>query len=92
MSKLVYSVHVESMPKGGFYITVPALPACRTTARTFDSALSKAKSLIENHLKVLARRHETIQTECQGIPPLCLPIRVNLPKGAKTTLASELWS
>ena len=40
MSKLVYSLHIELLPKGGFYINVPALPECRTTAKTFDSALN----------------------------------------------------
>ncbi len=90
MSRLVYSVHIEPTPKGCFYITVPALPECWTTAKTFDSALNKAKVHIETHLKALARAGRPIPKHAQNVPPLCLPIRVNLPKGAKTVLASEL--
>lgn len=88
MSKVVYSVHVEPMQNGGFYISVPALLDCRSTAKTFDSALKKAKTLIEKHLKVLAHRRKPIPVERQDVPPVCLPIKVNLPKGAATVPAS----
>jgi predicted RNase H-like HicB family nuclease len=90
MSRLVYSVHIEPLPKGGFYITVPALPECWTTAPSFDSALRKAKNHIEKHLKMLVRADKPIPTEPQTVRPLCLPIRVNMPGGAKTVLASQL--
>jgi antitoxin HicB len=91
MSKLVYSVHIEAMPRGGFYISVPALPECRTTAKTFDSALKKAKTQIEKHLKALAKARKPIPTEPQKVRPLCLPVTVSLPQKAKTVLASQLF-
>jgi predicted RNase H-like HicB family nuclease len=92
MSKLVYSVHIEPLPKTGFYITVPALPQCRTTAKSFDSALKKARIQIEKHLKALVKARKPIPMESQKVRPLCLPIRVNLPPGARTILSSELMS
>ena len=90
MSKLVYSVHIEPLPKGGFYISVPALPECRTTATTFNMAIKNAKTRIERRVKALARAGKPIPMESQTVRPLCLPIRVNLPKQARTVLASEL--
>jgi antitoxin HicB len=90
MSKLVYSVHIEPMPKGGFYITVPALPKCRTTAKTFNTAVKKSKTEIEKHLKSLAKSRRPIPTESQHVRPLCLPIRVDLPRKARPVLASDL--
>ena len=92
MSKLVYSVHIEPLPKGGFYITVPALPECRTRAKTFNAALAKAKREIEKRLKTFAKARKAIPTESQRVRPLCLPIRVNLPKKAKAVLASQIDS
>jgi predicted RNase H-like HicB family nuclease len=92
MSKLVYSVYIEPLPKGGFYITIPAFPECRSRAKTFDSALKKARLEIENHLKMLAKARKPIPTESQNVRPLCLPIRVELPRKARTVLTSQLRS
>ena len=89
MSKVVYSVHIEPS-KAGFYVTVPGLPECRTTARTFDLALNKAKTHIQKFLKSLTKARKQIPIESQKVPPLCLPIEVTLPKGARTILASDL--
>ena len=90
MSKVVYSVHIEPMPKGGFYISVPALPECRTTAPSFNAALKKSKTQIEKHVKALVRAGKSVPTESQNVRPLCLPIQVNLPKKARGVLASQL--
>lgn len=90
MSKLVYSVHIEPLPKGGFYITVPALPECRTTATTFNVAIKTAKTQIEKCVKALARAGKPIPMESQTVRPLCLPIRASLPKKARVVLASQL--
>ena len=92
MSKVVYSGHIEPMPKGGFYITVPVPPDCRWTARSFDLALNKAKKQIETHLRFQLRARKRIPIECQKVRPVCVPINVNLPKGAETVLASVLSS
>lgn len=90
MSKRVFSVHIEPIPQGGFYVTVPAFSKCRMTAKTLESALRKAKAQIEKHLITLAKARQPIPTESQAVRPLCLPIRVNLPRGARTILASKL--
>ena len=63
MSKLVYSVHIEPIPKRGFYITVPALPECRTTAKSFDAAPDKAKKCIEKYLKALVKAGKPVPME-----------------------------
>lgn len=90
MSRLVYSVHIEPLTRAGFFITVPALPECQTTAKSFDAALKKAKTQIEKHLKALVKAGKPIPMESQKVRLLCLPIRVNLPKRARAILASEL--
>ena len=90
MAKLIYSVHIEPMPKGGFYVTVPAIPECRTTAKSFDASITKVTRVIEKHVAAMAKAGKRIPTEDQKMRPLCLPIRVTLPKGAKTILASKL--
>lgn len=89
MSKAVYSVHIEPMPKGGFFITVPVLPECKTTAPSFNAALKKSKTQIEKHVKALVKAGKPVPTESQNVRPLCLPIRVNLPKKARAVLASQ---
>ena len=90
MSLLYYFVHIEPVPQKGFYVSVPALPICRIWARTFDAALKQAKNQIEKHLKALVKTGKAIPIESQKVRPLCLPIHVNLPKGAKTILSSAL--
>lgn len=92
MSKLVFSVHIEPMRGGGFLATIPAIPECQTTAKTFDSSIAKITRLLKAHLRNLAKAGKPIVIEQQKFRPLCLPIRVNLTRGAQTVLASRLMS
>jgi predicted RNase H-like HicB family nuclease len=91
MAMLLYSIHIEPIPQGGFYVIVPVIPECRTTAKSFDLCLSKIRHLIEKHLSSLAKAGRLIPTEQQKVRPLCLPVQVKLPQGAKTILASKLF-
>src|SRR5579862_1434095 len=75
MAKIIYLVHVEPMPDGGFYAIVPSIPECRTIARSFDAAIAKITRAIETHLRGLAKAGKPIPTEEQKVRPLCLPIR-----------------
>lgn len=90
MSKVVYFVHVEALENGGFYVSAPALAGCVAKAKTFDAALKAAKIGIQKHIRTLAKAHKPIPTEPQRVRPLCVPVKVDLPKGAKVILASQL--
>jgi predicted RNase H-like HicB family nuclease len=87
--KVIYSVHIEPSGKG-FFATVPLLPGCQARAKSFDAVLRKVKTCIAGHLKVLVKAGRPIPTESQIPRPLCLPVRVDLPRGAEVVRAAEV--
>ena len=80
MSKVTYLIHLELSKKGNFIVTVPKLPGCRTTAGTFEQALDEAKTAIERHIKALTQAGKSVPVESRRNPPLCMQIRVEVPK------------
>ncbi len=58
-----YSVVVDPDPKGGYTVTVPALPGCITQAETIDECIAHAQEAIALYLEDLVASGEPIPEE-----------------------------
>ena len=56
-----YTVVVHEAEEGGYWVEVPALPACFTQGESVEEVLENAKEAIEFHL-------EALQEDGQDIP------------------------
>ena len=70
-----YTAVFEPDGKGGYTITVPALPGLVTEGDTFEEAKAMAAEAIAGYLESLRKHGETIPTEDS---PLVVPIAVNM--------------
>jgi predicted RNase H-like HicB family nuclease len=75
---LVYNVHLEPEPEGGFTVTVPTLPGCVTWGRDYRHALEMAEDAIQCVLASMAKAGEAIPEEQQPLPDVS--VRVALPE------------
>ena len=55
-----YSVFYESVPDGGFFATVPALPGCHTQGDTLEEAEQNIREAIQLYLESLAAEGDTV--------------------------------
>lgn len=60
---LRYSVKIEAQKRGGFTVTVPALPGCVSEGETIEEALTNIQDAIEGYLVVLAKHKRPIPLE-----------------------------
>ena len=69
------TVVLEREPDGGFHVSCPALPGCRTQGETIDEAMANAHEGIELYLESMIAHNE--------MPPvediLIKPIEVAIP-------------
>ncbi|MBI2888338.1 MAG: type II toxin-antitoxin system HicB family antitoxin [Candidatus Liptonbacteria bacterium] len=80
-NEYAYTVNIESGEKGGFVVSVPALPGCFTQGRTYNEALANAEECIEGFLEALIKAGQPIPTETPH-PPLSVIVRVPVPVSA----------
>ena len=59
MKKQTFHLAFEPDPKGGYTVTVPALPGCVTYGKTLEQARVMAREAIELYLEDLAADGET---------------------------------
>lgn len=55
-----YKIHLHKEPKGGYTVSVPALPGCITYGSDVDDAISMAKEAIELYIEELQERGEGV--------------------------------
>jgi len=79
MSELTYTIELAPLEKGGFSVTVPALPGCVTWGTTFDHAVQMAREAIELWLEAIYERGEPIPEERKIAPPVTLGVQVRRP-------------
>jgi antitoxin HicB len=79
MEPMTYTIELEALEKGGFSVTVPALPGCVTWGDTFDHAVAMAKEAIELWLEEMTERGEPIPEEHTGARPVKLGVHVRRP-------------
>lgn len=63
MSSHLYTVEIEPLKEGGYFVTVPALPGCMTQGETYEEALSMAEDAIRLWVDTLKRRGEPVPVE-----------------------------
>ena len=55
-----YRVLLNREPRGGYTVTVPALPGCITYGETDDEAIAMAKEAIELYMESLIEHDEPV--------------------------------
>lgn len=55
-----YKILLHKEDKGGFTVSVPALPGCITYGEDVDEALAMAREAVELYIEELQERGETI--------------------------------
>ncbi len=55
-----YRIVLKKEPKGGYTVTVPALPGCITYGEDVEEAISMAEEVIELYIEELQSRGEEI--------------------------------
>ena len=58
-----YTVIFETAEEGGYVVSVPAIPGCRTQGETFEEASINIKEAIVGCLEVLKKEGEDIPVE-----------------------------
>ena len=66
MKTYTYTVLIEHDENGGVIASVPALPGCLSSGRTYEEAFANAREAIEAYLASLRRDGETIPEESSG--------------------------
>jgi predicted RNase H-like HicB family nuclease len=64
--KVQYCYTIEVHPaqeSKGYWVSVPAIPACVAQGKTYDEAVERAQKVIAGHLKRLLRRGELVPLE-----------------------------
>ena len=72
-----YTAVFDPDGKGGYTVTVPALPGLVTEGDTFEDAKAMAEEAIVGYLESLRKHGETIPLEDS---PLVVPVAVNMPR------------
>ena len=63
MKVLNYTVYLQRADEGGFIVSAPALPGCRTQGDTKEEALAMIKDAIEGYIISLRKHGEPIPTD-----------------------------
>ncbi|HEX3799316.1 MAG TPA: type II toxin-antitoxin system HicB family antitoxin [Verrucomicrobiae bacterium] len=79
MEPLTYTIKLEALDRGGFSVTVPALPGCVTWGETFDHAVAMAREAIELWLEEIIELGEPIPEERGEARPITLGVHVSRP-------------
>jgi antitoxin HicB len=77
---LTYTIHLQPLPEGGYFVTVPALPGCMTQADTYEQAVEMAKEAIEGYIAVLLEDGDPIPMESEPPTTVAVGVRVDLPQ------------
>lgn len=82
MKTLVYTIQLEPLEEGGFFVSVPALPGCCTQGETYEHAIAMAEDAIRLWVETLAKNGESIPEEPApaGLSVAC--VRVSAAVGA----------
>ena len=72
-----YTAVFDPDGKGGYTVTVPALPGLVTEGDTFEEAKAMAEEAIVGYLESLRKHGEAIPMEDS---PLVVPVAVNMPR------------
>lgn len=67
------------LPRGGYTVTVPALPAVITEGDTYEDAVAMAQDAIACYLEALAKEVRAIPIEKERGRPLSARVRVAVP-------------
>ena len=62
-----YTVIVIKERGRGYWVQVPALPGCYTTADSVDEALRNAREAIESHIMALREDGQEVPTEAVSV-------------------------
>jgi len=79
MEEVTYTIELEALEKGGFSVTVPALPGCVTWGDSFDHAVAMAREAIELWLEELMDNGKPIPEERNAARPVKLGVHVRKP-------------
>ena len=79
MEPMTYTIELEPLEKGGFAVTVPALPGCVTWGTSFDHAVAMAREAIEVWLESLQELGRPIPEERTTLRPVTVGIQVRRP-------------
>ena len=63
MIKYNFTVVYERQRKGGYVVSVPALPGCHTEGRTFEEAQKMAVDAIRSYIASLKKHGEPIPAD-----------------------------
>lgn len=77
---LIYTIHLQPLDEGGYFVSVPALPGCMTQADTYEQAVDMAREAIEGYIAILVEDGEPIPTEPDPQATLAIGVRIDLPK------------
>jgi len=72
-----YTAVFDPDGKGGYSVTVPALPGLVTEGDSFEEAKSMAEEAIVGYLESLRKHGQAIPVEDS---PLVVPVAVNMPR------------
>jgi antitoxin HicB len=72
-----YTAVFDPDGKGGYTVTVPALPGLVTEGDTFEEAKAMVEEAIVGYLESLRKHGEAIPIEDS---PLVVPVAVNMPR------------
>lgn len=70
------AVFEEDKERGGYTVTIPALPGCISEGDTFEKALANIKEAAELYLEVMKSEKEEIP--CETNPILVTPIEIKV--------------
>lgn len=76
MKSLVYTVNIEPVEEGGYFVSVPALPGCFTQGETYDEAMLMAEDAIRLWVETLEKNGESVPQEPLPSGPSSILLRV----------------
>lgn len=74
---MTFTIELEPLDKGGFAVSVPALPGCVTWGTSFEHAVAMAKEAIELWVSTLQELGEPIPEERSQ--PVIVGVQVRRP-------------
>lgn len=77
MTPFAYTIHLEPLEEGGYFVSVPALPGCCTQGETYEEALEMAGDAITLWLEALAIQGKPIPHEPESQQAFTARISVN---------------
>lgn len=70
MNMRSYSIHIEPVPEGGYWSSVPALPGCFSQGETIEETITHTREAIELYLE------DTPQEEVPEESDLSINVRI----------------